>query len=451
MVLLNSAELVHSAHAARLRFSEALRTLDEPNTGFSNSFNSAVEQTQPSAVAAFAETADDRIDAVEYGADVYQMFDFVRTFRALRMAANTPVAGPSFGAVSATGVNISHGYQRGYALMLRESGVISSDVGLRAYLALSRSTEMLFYGDVAASTIDGTGATIVLSYFLDIRARNQFQDWVSNFAPNISAEDYAFLAPSFFTGEAPIQELMDSTLDGIPLSVEGQPPELHRLITLTNTYRNNSSNLEGVSLEYAGVVAEQTEMEARASFEVEIAAEIEALLSNPETAQIVLTIMPIEERLAYVHVLAESEPLVREARHAFERANDALRSHMDTLGYLEGVDPRYDELVRDLGDARETLETVYTVALSDSYPEIGLYLQERSDSLTGWNVFLESDDAIRENPNLLDTYILARLFPEAPIPQPDSRPDPSNQDLIQEDSGGPMLLSELRSGQPSNF
>lgn len=369
--------------------------------------------------------ADEALEAVQ---------DLSRLARAARFAANTPAIGPAIGVGAAALTNKAHAGQRDYAEELLDQGTLSEEA-YDAYIELNSQLEILLHGDNGLSTVDPTGLSIIITTGVELGARNAFQEWADQYAPHLTEDQFQSLAMSMFSGNSAQHEMFMDSAGGIPSNKEGQPEVLHDLIDARNAYfiaRAERTNEFGVTAGRIPTTERQAELDgyqdafeqARENFLTEMG----SLLSNPETAGALLSAMPVDERLEFVRSLVESEPEVVQARLALNESQEAFDNN---IGNGEFAYEELEAFQNDLTQAQEGLEQAYYEALQDTNPELAEYIREYNGSFTGW--FLENDDVLYENPELLDQYIIARVTPDTDAPALD--PAQETEMLMTTDQG----------------
>lgn len=318
-----------------------------------------------------------------------------RLARVGRLGANITGVGVAIGAGSLLLTGQAHAAQRDYASTLNSQGVLS-DEAYETYLELNQDTEQLLYGDLAVSTADPTGISIILTGFAEGKARRDFKDWADEHAPHLSEEQFQTLSMSMFPGNSARADMLWEARRQLPDTIEGQPESLHDAINLNELYKDASrlgyshkegyvygGNLQqtlaqaramGIEVETSSTNPSTTIRNLKQAIRQELVGEMDSLLSDPENIDFMLSTIPVDDRLEYVRRLAASES-----------------------------DP---------------------AAFAENHPEIAAYVTAYDESWTGW--FLKEDDPLKENPELLNEYIKERSFPNQ---GDDATPDPQNQDF----------------------
>ena len=265
-----------------------------------------------------------------------------------RIGSNIPAFGAAISALAAGSIGHAHDVQRDHALALHEKGVLN-DEALNTYHELNRKIEASLYGDLALSTVDPTGASIVMTLGVEANARNEFNAWLDTHAPDLPQEDIDALSMSLFGSQSSRSKMLYEAAQSLPKNTEGAPEVLHAAIEKNNAYRQAASEVVP-----GNILAAEKMLEKQAA----LLDEMNNLMSDPENAATLLSITPISDRLEYARALAQSE-----------------------------VDPN---------------------RFKENHSEIAAYVEEYEASWTGLDFELSTDDVLKENPELLNNYILER-------------------------------------------
>lgn len=355
-------------------------------------FNDLAEESRVNVVSLDAAKATTDLDVSEHMRPTANLSDnFARVAgdglqeasklaQAARLGANAPVIGPAVGVGAAALTGLAHSGQRDHAEELRNEGVLSEEA-YEAYVELNSDTENMLHTDTGLSTVDPTGLSVVVTAGVEIQARGAFKDWADEYAPHLSEDQFQSLSMSMFPDSSARNEMIMESVDHLPTSIEGQPEYLHEIINDRNSYMEAKTELSRTPV---GPGPRHSQLsDAVEQMEQDLVHNMESLMSHPEGVDAVLDAVPVEDRMEYVRSLAASE-----------------------------------------GDFEQ---------FSENHPEIAQYTQAYESSLTGW--FLEEDDVLRENPDLLNDYIKERSgISTEPAEIPDSQPSSEFEDL---DFSGP--------------
>ncbi len=314
--------------------------------------------------------------------------------KAGRLGVNITGAGFVIGAASLLLMEKAHAGQRDLADDLKDAGIIDEEAH-QAYLELNKDTENMLYGDLALSTADPTGASIVITAAVEKEAHDNFKDWADEHAPALSQEHFEALSMSIFSGKSARADMLWEAKDHLPSTTEGQPEFLHRSIELTNLHNEvrgigyshaagtiynaanpivgsfvgnmtrsdlseavNAAKDLGIDIEVSRVSPALTIYNLNKAVSEELAGELDTQFGNPEQTAQLLGLVPIDDRMEYVRRLAASE-------------NDPAQMAQD-------------------------------------HPEIAAYVQAYDESWTGWDWTMSEDNPLKENPDLLNNYIIER-------------------------------------------
>ncbi|MDH5723662.1 MAG: hypothetical protein OEY94_10125 [Alphaproteobacteria bacterium] len=322
----------------------------------------------------------------KFGDEIGKFADEVKNLskaaKAGRLGANITGIGIAIGGASALLMQKAHAGQRDFAETLAKNNILDAEAYQR-YIELNKSTEKLLYGDLALSTADPTGVTIVITAAAENKARGDFKDWADQYAPNLLEEHFQTLAMSMFPDHSARANMLWDARDNLPRSTEGQPEQLHRAIELNALY--NDAGSIGYSHKYGGtyggnlsqVLADAKNMglevegsrdpsilisNLRGSIKEALVQEMDQKLSTPEVVDSILDTIPPADRLDYVRRLVASED-----------------------------DPEQ---------------------FAKAHPEIAAYIKEHGDAWIKWGWNLEKDEPLKENPDLLNAYIKERTIPD---------------------------------------
>ena len=194
------------------------------------------------------------------------------------------------------------------------NGTISAD-GVQDYLDFNKKTENALYADLTAGAIDPSGAAISYSVFVDVRAHNQFQNWVDKNEGGLPPEVINAASMSLIVPDTIQQSMFDDVKHRIPLSLEKADPALKKAILarqhLAEIGRNNPAPISPimgtpVQMEYHNQQYQAWDAEVRPAREA-LYAEVRNLLQEPAGANAYLNLMTPSERLDIVERFAKSD------------------------------------------------------------------------------------------------------------------------------------------------
>lgn len=322
--------------------------------------------------------------------------------KAGRLGANITGAGVVIGGASLVLMNKAHAAQRDFAGDLKEAGILDQDA-YKSYVKLNHDTQRMLYGDLALSTADPTGLSIVVTAAAEGKARTDFREWADKHAPNMSEEHFQTLSMSAFSGSSARADMVWEARDNLPSSTEGQPLEMQRTIELNNLY-NDARSIHyshragyiysgnygetvqkaqemGIEFEKSSTNPSKSISNMREAIKTELMGEMDARLTDPKTADRMLDLVPVEDRLEYARRLA-------------------------------GSDPNPEQFKKD-------------------HPEMAAYVKEYDDSLLGANWLLDNDDPLKKSPDLIDDYIKERTVPAQAAPaEPAINPDVNTETKV---------------------
>lgn len=271
--------------------------------------------------------------------------------RFARLGANTPAIGMGVGVGAAALTNRALAGQKDLAEQMKDEGVLSQGA-YEEYIALNQKTEALLHGDIGLSTADPTGLSVIVTAGVEMKAHRDFKNWADEHAPHLTSQQFDSLSMSLVTGESARTEMLNEAVSRLPFSTQGQPEILHDVIEA----RALRDQLSAAPFENGGFDPGLFDEDAFVAAQNDLRQEMENLMSDPQGIDTILNSVPVDERMDYVTRLAKSEP---------------------------------DQ-----------------EALADNHPEIAAYVEASENSLTGW--FMDEDDVLKENPDLLNAYIKER-------------------------------------------
>ncbi len=325
---------------------------------------------------AIAQQSNEMMRAAELarGADVASgVADLSRAAKAARMGANIPAVGVAAGIAGAVMTGAANAGQRDYADQLAEQGVISHEA-LAAYKDLSGTLEAMMQADNAVSTVDPTGISIISTIGLEMKAREDFEEWVDKYAPNLTADAIDALSPSLLSTESAQMSMLGEAVDNIPTTIEGVPQGLHALIEASNDYKGAQQDLEDSVRGKPRMSAEENQIFLELAVKRDTASDnlmktMEECLSDQDNIRDFMELLPVEDRLEFLRRLADSDP------------------NPEVLAAL--------------------------------HPEVSAYVAAYENSGLGYYfVGLEEEEFLKENMDLVTDYIMQRSGLTA-IPSPD--------------------------------
>jgi len=414
-------------------------------------------------------------------------------FKSGRLAANLPVVGTAIGLSAGVGMAYFSSYaselQRIQVEKLLASGKIDQ-AACDAFKDMSTQNEAILLADVGVSTLDPTGASIVLTAGAEYATYSNFQDWLDQYAPDLDQTIAENLSMSLFTPNTIRSEIISDVMHRIPGNIEGQPVELHALIQakqelVTFGIENPPPHIpmmapyeitKDASERYAAWQEQAT------TYRNAVSAEVNKLVSTSKGFESTLSILSSGERLEIIERLYLSE--TRDRDLALNAAEQRFSDIMNTGYLLEmGADithpdvqstmQKYNltqnfvdkissgELVnimseeKDLFDnTKEKIDTAFSDRienLSAHHPEVAEYIKRYDEN--GWfdlNFFTTNDSrsALKNNPKLMDHYIMERFgYTEVtPTPKPDVDPNPTDDTSL---SGQFGISQTVRPNSPA--
>ncbi|MGH1398015.1 MAG: hypothetical protein ACRBCT_02260 [Alphaproteobacteria bacterium] len=344
--------------------------------------------------------------------------------KAARGGSHIPVIGAAIGLGGAVLSNQAHAGQREYIEQLYSEGAFGdpqSDVSIEAlqeYNRINDKYDKLFMADAGAGSaaefvpLIGQLAAAAGSISIEVGARSEFREWADKYAPNLNEEQFQTLAMSIMPGQSSRTDMLLDSASSLPADKGDQPTIFHDVIDARNVFFLSRAEMTNENARLSGFAGMRASPEEKANLErlnethdaaqADLIDKMEALLSDPENVAVFLDQMPISERLEYARRLAASD-------------ND-----------LE--------------------------ALEANHPEIAAYTQAYDESWTGIGALMAEDDPLKENPDLLNAYIMKRNGVGMPEPQP-------NELLIAENfgasdakyAGDTSILEEFRNEDGANL
>ena len=233
--------------------------------------------------------------------------DIARTARAARITANTPVIGVPIGAAALAGMSYFSGVQTAEAALYHEEGLITRE-GLDAYNLMHESSYHELKADTELSMVDPIGVTILFTLYTESRAEGRYRDWYDTHGQKLSPEQSALLSPSAFETETTISQMINEFRSIIPREKDGQPEILHPLIDLRTAMMEHLRREPPTYMVPQGMLTyHQQWSEERQELRAQFENQFRSIVSNAENFPTLLSLVPMEERLAIITRLAKAE------------------------------------------------------------------------------------------------------------------------------------------------
>lgn len=380
-------------------------TMLKEHVGFDNTKNlgalSAIgEQSKLLRQAAAAEAA------VGISADTVKAMSAAA--RAGRLGGHIPVAGVAAAGLGMVMSTAASAAQRDYADDLFAQGHLSEEA-LVAYKTMSLENDIIVKFDETVAYADPSGAAILATIGVEMRAREAFEGWADRYAPNLPSDMIDTLSMSMLKTESAQGELLLGVARSLPDSIEDVPPELHDLIAARQDYIFAQEELERSAQGMMSMSAAQNDRFMELSGLRDQAHEgfvlaMEKTISDPKSAAAFLDVMPVDDRLNFIRRLVESDPNpeAMTARHpeiaayvaAYKDANifqtrifgfdedTKLRENMDFVtDYIlerSGIAPEPEP---DLDEIRNTIDALIASGgvPEDAPPELAALAELQND------------------------------------------------------------------------
>jgi len=286
-----------------------------------------------------------------------------------RLGGHVPALGVASAVAGVALTGAASAAQIDYASTLAAEGKLTPDA-LAGYQALNQNAQLMMAADTTFNAADASGFAIISTLGVEAQIRESFESWADQYAPNLSNADFDALAMSMLPSTTARNEMFLSAAHSIPSSLEGQPEVLQDVILARQEYLAlllaegesfrmlMNANMYGGSGDNGHEFVRITE--AKSVAESKMIDSMDVLMQDPEKISVFLDLIPVDQRMDYVRRLAESDP------------------NPDVMAAI--------------------------------HPEIAHYVA----AYEGANIFqtrifgFDADSTIRDNPELLNAYIIDR-------------------------------------------
>jgi hypothetical protein len=314
--------------------------------------------------------------------------------KATRFSANIPIAGVAAGAVGSGLLIYAHSEQLGYAERLFEDGVID-EKAFNAYEEANDKIQAIMHADNSISTVDPTGASILLTVGAELQAKSMFEDWARENAPQLTQDQYETLSMSLFTENSEKTEMLLNASDLLKEHAQDDPQfasannarEIYDVAARKVMYRS-SDNANGRGRTNENDPVHKKLVEDMEAAETQLISELEVLFVSPDSVDTMLNMMPISDRLEYVRSLAQSEPdgalaLINPEIDSYVKAyDDKFFASIRSFDEEEALEKNPD-LVNEYIKSRSgyQIEDIAINISNESTVDIGAHSQPKDDSI----------------------------------------------------------------------